>query len=132
MKRLAMLFLLGSGLFAQTYNNTNGGTYSRNWWDHKVGHFGICFGFSWGGAKLNQPKLGFGIAMGMGLAKELYDVKHGESQMNLRRDLLIDLAGAYTGYWLGSRHKHRSHKPVDPILAFEFKTRLEMKDERLP
>ncbi len=93
---------------AQSYNNTNGGTYSRNWWDHKAGHFMICGGITWGGAKMGHPKVAFGISMGLGLAKELYDVRHGESQLNLRRDLMIDLAGASVGYWLASESAKKS------------------------
>ena len=58
--------------------------------------------------------------MGLGLAKELHDVKHGENQMSLRRDLCIDAVGALAGYWLG-------RKPTrDKPLAFNKLSALEI------
>lgn len=105
MKRILLALLLAPSLKAQApgYNNTSGGTYSKNWWSHKVGHFSICFGYSWGGSKLGYPKTGFALGMAWGLAKEVHDVRRGQSMMNARRDLLIDLAGGLAGLYVTKR-----------------------------
>lgn len=93
----------------------------RTFYERKIGHFGICFGITWGATKLDSPKLGIGLAMGLGLAKELYDVRHGQNQMCLRRDLCIDASGALAGYWVAKKRTIDKPLPQSPFVAFEIK-----------
>ena len=101
--RYLLVFLVACALSAQGY--VNRGAYSTNWLEHKAGHFSICFGLTWGGAKMGYPKTAFGVSLGLGIAKEWNDVRNGESQMNMRRDLAIDVAGAGLGYWIATKNE---------------------------
>lgn len=65
---------------------------------HKIGHFAIGFGVAWGCGLANHHKTGLAIGIGLGLAKEYYDNKHGETWASQKRDILITSAGAVLGY----------------------------------
>lgn len=45
--------------------------------NRKVGHAVVGMGIVWAGHELGYPKTGIAVAWGLGIAKELYDRKHG-------------------------------------------------------
>ena len=45
--------------------------------EHKAAHALIGMGICYAGAKLGHPKTGIAIALTLGIAKEIYDQKHG-------------------------------------------------------
>jgi hypothetical protein len=44
---------------------------------HKAAHAVVGIGVAWVGHELGYPKTGLAVAFGLGVAKELYDRKHG-------------------------------------------------------
>ena len=44
---------------------------------HKTAHALVGIGVAWAGHELGYPKTGIACAWGLGIAKELYDRKHG-------------------------------------------------------
>ncbi len=45
--------------------------------NRKIGHAAVGIGIAWAGHELGYPKTGIAVAFGVGIAKELYDRKHG-------------------------------------------------------
>lgn len=93
MKRaLLALLLLAAPAFAQASDN---GKINLG---HKAFHFSVGFGVAWGCGLANHHKTGLAIGIGLGLAKEYADNKHGETWASQKRDIIITSAGALLGY----------------------------------
>lgn len=61
----------------------------------KLGHIKLCAGIALTLSLAFSPQIGFGIAMGVGVAKECWDLcGHGTPEWG---DLLADLVGAILG-----------------------------------
>lgn len=69
MRRLLILFLCLPA-FAMTPAR-------QTYVEHKAAHALVGVGIAWAGQELGYPKTGIAVAWGLGIAKELYDRKHG-------------------------------------------------------
>lgn len=49
----------------------------RTYVEHKAAHALVGIGVAYTGERLGYPKTGIAVAWGLGIAKELYDRKHG-------------------------------------------------------
>ena len=92
MKKIIAILLISTGLSAQGFKPTDeqlhiGTTYI-------VSSFATSYAFAKTKDKKKAMWIGFGVGMTVGIAKEIYDVRHGRNQTS---DIVADFIGSSLG-----------------------------------